>query len=125
MDQKGKLIKKHIDADALMKELESKRLVFGMNVTVAEALKKQGDVIRETIENAPAADVVEVVRCGDCEYFTEGMAVGMCKRVEDKPIIPIPFDHFCSFGRRREESKDQEKTPFNDLYNAFVERSKR
>lgn len=117
--------KKYIEVDALMKDLESKRLIFGMNVTVAEALKKQGDVIREAIENAPAADVVEVVRCRDCEYFTEGMAIGMCKRVEDKPIIPIPCAHFCSFGRWREESNDQENKPFNDLYNAFVERSKR
>lgn len=53
------------------------------------------------IEYTPTADVVEVVRCRDCRYFTEGMAVGMCKRVEDKPIIPCCFDHFCSYGERR------------------------
>lgn len=47
------------------------------------------------------ADFVEVVRCKDCRYFTEGMAVGMCKRVEDKPIIPCCFDHFCSYGIRK------------------------
>ena len=122
---------KYIEADALMKDLESKRLVFDDPVNFkeaqirADALKKQGAIIRETIENAPAADVVKVIRCRDCDYFSEGMAVGICKRVEDKPIIPIPCDHFCSFGRRREESKDQENNLFNDLYNAFVERSKR
>lgn len=87
-------MKKYVDVEALIKELESKRLVFDDPVNFkeaqirADALKKQGDVIRETIENFPAADVVEVVRC-------------------------------------RDESKDQENKPFNDLYNAFVERSKR
>ena len=52
-----------------------------------------------------AADVVEVVRCRDCVHFTEGMAIGMCKRIEDKPILPIPANHFCSFGKRRSEDE--------------------
>ena len=49
------------------------------------------------------ADFVEVVRCKDCKHFTEGMAVGMCKRIEDKPIIPCCFDNFCKYGERRED----------------------
>ena len=51
----------------------------------------------------PIVDAVEVVRCRDCKHFTEGMAVGMCKRNPDKPIIPVPYNHFCSYGERREE----------------------
>lgn len=58
----------------------------------------------EWLESQPAADVVEVVRCRDCRYFTEGMAVGMCKRVEDKPIIPVVYNHFCSYGERKEQT---------------------
>ena len=46
-------------------------------------------------------DVVEVVRCKDCKQFTEGMAVGMCKRIPDKPIIPMPYNAFCAFGERK------------------------
>ncbi|WP_406044091.1 hypothetical protein [Succinimonas sp.] len=42
-----------------------------------------------------------VVLCRDCRYFTEGMAVGMCKRIPDKPIIPVVYNHFCSYGERR------------------------
>ena len=52
---------------------------------------------------ATVADFVEVVRCRDCKHFTKGMAIGMCKRIEDKPIMPVPFNHFCSFGERRSE----------------------
>ncbi len=57
------------------------------------------------IKNAPTIDAVPVVRCKDCKHFTEGMAIGMCKRIEDKPIIPIQFNHFCSYGERRCENE--------------------
>ena len=43
---------------------------------------------------------VPVVRCKDCKHFTEGMAVGTCKRIADKPVLPIVYDHFCSYGER-------------------------
>ena len=46
-------------------------------------------------------DVVAVIRCKDCKHFTEGMAVGMCKREPDKPIMPIRYDDFCSRGERK------------------------
>ena len=46
-------------------------------------------------------DMVKVVRCKDCKHFTEGMAVGMCKRISDKPIIPMPYTNYCGFGERR------------------------
>lgn len=42
-----------------------------------------------------------LVRCKDCKYFTDGMAIGMCKRNPEKPIIPMPFDAYCSFGKRK------------------------
>lgn len=50
------------------------------------------------ISKFPAVDAVEVVRCGDCEHFTGGMAIGMCKRDPEKPIIPIRWDDFCKYG---------------------------
>ena len=79
---------RYIDADELLNRLP-------------DDLPYKASVKRVLIQ-APTTDVVEVVRCRDCQYFTEGMAVGMCKRVEDKPIIPCCFDHFCSYGERNE-----------------------
>ena len=69
--------------------------------TMAQKMVSRG--YRKQSENT-----VEIVRCRDCIYFTEGMAVGMCKRIEDKPIIPIVYDHFCGYGERRvtDESAD-------------------
>ena len=46
-----------------------------------------------------------VVLCKDCKYFTKGMAVGMCKRNPEMPIIPIPYNHFCSFGERKDNDE--------------------
>ena len=61
--------------------------------------------VLDKIDEAPAVDAVEVVRCSQCQHFTEGMAVGMCKRNPDKPIIPVPYNHFCSYGVRRSEKE--------------------
>ena len=54
---------------------------------------------RKLIEDAPEA----VVHCRDCKHYTEGMAVGMCKRNPERPLIPIPYNHYCGFGERRTE----------------------
>ena len=48
-----------------------------------------------------ANGVVIPVRCMDCKHYTTGMAIGMCKRIPDKPIIPMPFNSFCLFGERK------------------------
>lgn len=48
------------------------------------------------LKNAPAADVVEVVRCKDCKHRTE---FGNCGHPRQKGVLPsaYPFD-FCSYG---------------------------
>ena len=53
------------------------------------------------IRNAPAADVVEVVRCKDCKHRTES---GNCGHPRHHGILPsaYPYD-FCSYGEQREE----------------------
>lgn len=84
--------KRLIDADALC----------NLERTMPSGKKVEVTVIPVSmIKNAPTIDAVPVVRCKDCKHFTEGMAIGMCKRIEDKPIIPIPFNHYCSYGERR------------------------
>jgi hypothetical protein len=68
----------------------------------------------ENKEKFPAADVVEVVRCKDCEharpidktkapekYFKDDCVVCECEDViGEEPMIYRP-DHFCSYGERR------------------------
>jgi hypothetical protein len=57
--------------------------------------------MREQLEKC-----VKVVRCKDCKHYTEGMAVGMCKRDPERPLIPIPYNHYCGFAERKEDGKE-------------------
>ncbi len=88
----------YIDRKALLNRLEaikesadwdspSKYVLFG---------------IKEFINNAPAADVVEVVRCRDCKsYCPESITV-----VKHCAITGVSVDDndFCSYGERKENN---------------------
>ena len=58
--------------------------------------------VRHAIENAPAIDAVEVVRCKDCvSYEPEpGTDLGWC------PVCSFVRwdDDFCSYGERKENN---------------------
>ena len=65
-------------------------------------------VINSVLEKAreiPAADVVEVVRCKDCKWYSELAcgeeellgSQGWCNEVMARPM---PSNGFCSFGER-------------------------
>ena len=51
------------------------------------------------IDNAPTADVVEVVRCKDCKWFHR---IGCAIEISDKSDAPTDND-YCSFGERADE----------------------
>lgn len=54
----------------------------------------------EIIDTAPSADVVEVVRCGQCKHWKinpNNLYGGQCRFSECASI-----DHFCSRGERKE-----------------------
>ena len=63
--------------------------------------------IIKAIENAPKADVVEVVRCKDCKRFLQmetspsydGKCLGYGYLVE--------ANHFCSYGERKEGAENE------------------
>ena len=64
-------------------------------VLVGKGLSYYGELIG-CIEDTPAADVAEVVRCKDCKHRTE---YGNCGHPRQKGVFPsaYPFD-FCSYG---------------------------
>lgn len=64
----------------------------------------------QIIEDAPPADVVEVVRCKDCKYLTVVNNESVYARCEKTGYIFWPFEtdtreHFCAYGERREENE--------------------
>ena len=57
------------------------------------------------VDDAPLADVGEVVRCKNCKYFGKDMGYGKhdCKKYE------MPYcleDDFCSYGERKEQEDE-------------------
>lgn len=94
---------RYIDADALIKTIEKRRFVFKDTITVAEALLAQGRVIREEIDNAPTADVVEV-KYGEWVYGEYD--IPHCSECGYEPKEISPFCPNCGTkmdGERRAE----------------------
>jgi hypothetical protein len=88
----------YINVDSYIKYLE-KNICSKCNNNCGACWLDSAKTIAEAM---PAEDVVNVVRCRDCRHFTKGMAVGICYRAQDKPLIPVTYNHFCSYGERRE-----------------------
>lgn len=78
--------KKYIDADSLKAEF-----------TDNFACEYPAPLVKALIDNQPAADVAEIVRCKDCKHWHGGD----CFRIE----LTRPND-FCSFGEKIKEKKE-------------------
>ena len=57
------------------------------------------------LKDIPAADVVEVVRCKDCKWYSElacgeGELLGSQGWCNEVMARPMPSNGFCSFGER-------------------------
>lgn len=73
---------------------------------------------RELMATAPAADVVEVVRCKDCKWYSELAcgerellgSQGWCNEVMARPM---PSNGFCSFGERENNRDIHKRKPQN------------
>lgn len=56
------------------------------------------------IEDAPTADVAEVVRCSECKHYEADIickGVGYCNEHQKS----MRADDFCSYGERRKENE--------------------
>lgn len=82
----------YIEREAALKELNKNSIT--KKITFADGVS-----IFDTIKNIPAADVVEVVRCKNCEHLTKK---GICEKFRQRyPFYP-EADFHCGFGKRKE-----------------------
>ena len=81
--------KKYIEANDLLKHLPN------------EPYK---GAIRRVLQQAPAADVVEVVRCMDCKYYDSYYTSCHHQRHDHQEfrVVQEP-DDYCSYAERRSE----------------------
>lgn len=87
---------RYIDADAELVRVERLNLVCG-------------SVIKEFLTTAKTADVVEVVRCGECKWWKSnftwnGKEVKVCVKEPYEPVRTDDF--FCADGERREDDRN-------------------
>ena len=96
--------KKYVEIDEVRKCIDAVQRYRESLQLGALDLDADGVVIKisQRIENLPAADVVEVVRCKDCKRFLQmetspsydGKCLGYGYLVE--------ANHFCSYGVKKE-----------------------
>ena len=101
--------KEYIERGALLKM--SPFTVYGAVVSeYAEGYLDCADEARKAVNDAPAADVVEVVRCKDCDYCkdtsdntTTEPHWGECRKpLGDYRYCETAECDFCSYGERKE-----------------------
>ena len=79
-------------------DLDSLR-VSDINVGTVMFPRIERCILLKDIELAPTADVVEVVRCGQCKHWKinpNNLYGGYCRYCDGASI-----DHYCSYGERK------------------------
>jgi hypothetical protein len=106
--------KEFIEREALLKDI-SESVVFSVKEGQPSLEIRGANKITDRIKAAPAADVVEVVRCKDCKYNkkadgNDGIIIcNIDGETDEETGIDYGFvtycseNHFCSYGERREE----------------------
>lgn len=56
--------------------------------------------VKIAIDNVPAADVVEVVRCKDCKYWRQ---VNEERHACYMSGLEMDYDEYCSYGERKND----------------------
>lgn len=65
---------------------------------------------RKLMENAPTADVVEVVRCRDCIYYEANSCFNRQWDLESSTEIPSVCENdYCSYGEKKENTNEQKR----------------
>lgn len=84
------MMARYVDIDDIIKTFEK---MHGTESTLINCYN--ADWIVSFLESQPTADVVEVVRCKDCKYFSEIQHCGILGFCES--------NEYCSRGERRKE----------------------
>ena len=86
----------YIEREALREEIESLSVTLCGKELFGELAKHS---VVQKINEAPTADVVEVVRCKDCIHNSNGS----CTHSEIYDDVNYKPDYYCADGERREE----------------------
>lgn len=98
---------RYIDADERKQHIASFAGMFTDELGFAVSI----EAVLEALDSAPAADVVEVVRCKDCRYWEEigidpitDYTFGYCRHYQwqdEENSRETNGQDFCSYGERK------------------------
>jgi hypothetical protein len=96
----------YIDREKLLKRLDASPLLDNPNDYALFKFIKLG--VLDLIEKQPAADVVEVVRCKECQSFYSAIVM------DDKVFYGCSYmgrdvkpNGFCSYGKRKDGADNE------------------
>ena len=100
------MVKEYIEREPVLKQIRAE----GVNLLEQEG-RRTNEVLAYghcfgIVNSAPAADVVEVVRCKDCGFCTETYDNGDCWCSHDEHLQWFNVNHFCSYGKRKDNETD-------------------
>ena len=96
---------RYIDADNLINELSAACMpidekgitgILGDNSSIADIINEQ-----------PTADVQEVVRCKDCEYFLKYKSSNECFCYKGEMLNKVEPNDYCSQAIREEDNQNE------------------
>lgn len=96
----------YIDRVALKKRFQ-KRLIWlekDVHDEYSKGLFHGCETDMSLIDEIPAANVVEVVRCKNCKYCDYKPSVIGCACFKDGLLRNMKENDFCSYGERREDN---------------------
>ena len=87
------------------KEVKPMRLIDANDLLAEYDRQHKGEPgkARKLIENAPAVDAVEVVRCKDCRHITVERGLCFCNVWEK--FNGMGYEGFCNYGERRSDEQ--------------------
>lgn len=95
----------YIEREALLKDI-SESVVFTVRGDKPSLEIRGANKVIDRIKSAPTADVVEIVRCKNCEFYKLRNVSSRYKPTKPcclrKAAIKVNEDDFCSYGERKE-----------------------
>ena len=92
---------KYINADELSIKLDTMRNPDSEFVTddYIDGFSDGISAVIKELETMPNEDVVKIVRCKDCKYYSKMYKLCSCR--SDKFNVYLNDNDFCSFGEKR------------------------
>lgn len=96
---------KYIEREAISEEIRKYYYKNPPNSSYGKGFDRGLDRAQRAILDAPAADVVPVVRCKNCIHYDLGVCLKIYSDGNTHPEAwqPRRLEDFCSYGERKEE----------------------